>query len=57
MSDIWLTCDTCKGMRYNDAILKCTYKGRSIGEVLRMSVQEAIGFFRFWSDYRKIRYS
>lgn len=45
MSDIWLTCDTCNGMRYNDAILKCTYNGKSIGEVLRMSVQEAIGFF------------
>ncbi|HKL03026.1 MAG TPA: hypothetical protein VJ911_05100, partial [Cryomorphaceae bacterium] len=45
MSDIWLTCDACKGMRYNDTILACTYKGRSIGEVLRMTVQEAIVFF------------
>jgi excinuclease ABC subunit A len=45
MSDIWLTCDTCKGMRYNNTILACTYKGHSIGEVLRMTVQEAIDFF------------
>lgn len=45
MSDIWLTCDTCKGLRYNDTILECTYKGRSIGDVLRMTVQEAIAFF------------
>ena len=45
MSDIWLTCDSCKGMRYNETILACKYKGRSIGEVLRMTVQEAIDFF------------
>lgn len=45
MSDIWLTCDTCKGMRYNTTVLACKYKDRSIGEVLRMTVQEAIEFF------------
>ncbi|MCA1764267.1 MAG: ATP-binding cassette domain-containing protein [Flavobacteriales bacterium] len=45
MSDIWLTCDACSGMRYNDAVLACTYKGRSIGGVLQMTVQEAIAFF------------
>ncbi|PHS05901.1 MAG: excinuclease ABC subunit A [Kordia sp.] len=45
MSDIWLTCDACKGMRYNDAILACKYKERSIGDVLKMTVQQAIEFF------------
>jgi excinuclease ABC subunit A len=45
MNDIWLTCDTCKGMRYHATILACKYKERSIGEVLRMTVQEAIEFF------------
>ncbi|MFT5264686.1 MAG: excinuclease ABC subunit A [Polaribacter sp.] len=45
MSDIWLTCDSCKGMRYNDSILACKFQERSIGEVLRMTVQEAIEFF------------
>ncbi len=45
MSDIWLTCDTCKGMRYNDTILACRHNGLSIGDVLRMTVQEAIEFF------------
>jgi excinuclease ABC subunit A len=45
MSDIWLTCDTCKGLRYNNAILVCKYKERSIGDVLNMTVQEAITFF------------
>lgn len=45
MSDIWLTCDTCKGMRYNDTILACTLNGQSIGDVLQMTVQEAMAFF------------
>lgn len=45
MSDIWLTCDTCQGMRYHDSVLACTLRGRSIGEVLQMTVQEAIAFF------------
>jgi len=45
MSDIWLSCDTCQGMRYNDTVLSCQLNGRSIGEVLRMTVAEAITFF------------
>lgn len=45
MSDIWLTCDSCKGMRYNDTILACKFQEKSIGEVLQMTVQEAIVFF------------
>ncbi len=45
MSDIWLSCDTCKGMRYNETILGCTYHGKSIGEVLQLTVVEAIDFF------------
>jgi len=45
MSDIWLTCDSCKGMRYNDTILACKLNEYSIGDVLRMTVQEAIEFF------------
>ncbi|MDX2361838.1 MAG: ATP-binding cassette domain-containing protein [Crocinitomicaceae bacterium] len=50
MSDIWLTCDSCKGMRYNEAVLACKYKEFSIGEVLCMTVQEAIEFARAeWS--------
>jgi len=45
MSDIWLTCDHCKGKRYNENILACQYKGRSIGDVLKMTVEEALEFF------------
>ncbi len=45
MSDIWLTCHTCKGMRYNADLLTCKYNERSIGDVLRKTVEEAIEFF------------
>ncbi len=45
MSDIWLSCDSCMGLRYNDLILGCTIKQHSIGDVLQMTVQEAIEFF------------
>jgi excinuclease ABC subunit A len=45
MSDIWLTCDTCKGQRYNDVILSCKYKNLSVGDVLNLTVLEAIDFF------------
>lgn len=45
MSDIWLTCDACKGMRYDDAILQCKINEKSIGEILKMTVSEAIEFF------------
>lgn len=45
MSDIWLTCDSCKGLRYNDAVLKIKFKHHSIGEVLQMTAQEAFDFF------------
>jgi excinuclease ABC subunit A len=45
MSDIWLTCDTCNGLRYNKNVLACKLNDCSIGDVLRMTVQEAMEFF------------
>jgi len=45
MSDIWLTCDSCKGLRYSDVVLANMYQQKSIGEVMQMTVQEAIEFF------------
>jgi len=45
MSDIWLSCETCKGMRYNNNILNCKINSQSIGDVLKMTIQEAIDFF------------
>ncbi len=45
MSDIWLNCTSCNGMRYNKSLLAITYKKQSIGAILQMTVLEAISFF------------
>ncbi|PKN73013.1 MAG: excinuclease ABC subunit UvrA [Candidatus Cloacimonetes bacterium HGW-Cloacimonetes-3] len=45
MADIYVTCEVCKGKRYNHETLSIRYKGKNIAEVLDMDVQEAIEFF------------
>ncbi len=45
MSDIWVTCEVCKGMRFNAQTLEVTYRGKNISEVLKMTVDEALEFF------------
>jgi len=46
MSDIWVTCDVCKGKRYNSQTLDVTFRGKNISEVLDMSVDESFDFFQ-----------
>ncbi|MEO0225685.1 MAG: excinuclease ABC subunit UvrA, partial [candidate division WOR-3 bacterium] len=45
LPDIYITCDVCKGMRYNRETLEVRYKGKNISDVLNMSVSEALKFF------------
>jgi excinuclease ABC subunit A len=45
LPDIYVTCDLCKGRRYNRETLDIRYKGRNIHEVLEMTVEEAREFF------------
>lgn len=45
MSDIWVTCDVCHGKRYNVQTLEVTYRGKSIADVLGMTVDDALEFF------------
>ncbi len=45
LPDIYVTCDTCGGHRYNRETLEIFYKGRHIAEVLEMSVAQALRFF------------
>ncbi len=45
LPDVYVTCDVCGGKRYNRETLEILYKGRTISEVLEMSVQQALEFF------------
>lgn len=45
MSDIWVTCDVCHGKRYNTQTLEILYRGKSIADVLAMTVDDALEFF------------
>jgi excinuclease ABC subunit A len=45
LPDVWVTCDVCKGMRFNRETLQVCYKGKNIAEVLDMDAAEALGFF------------
>ena len=45
MADIYVTCDVCKGKRYNQETLSIRFKGKNIADVLDMDVQEAYEFF------------
>ena len=52
LPDVYVACEVCHGRRYNEETLACTYKGKSIYDVLEMSVEEALQFF---SNHPKIR--
>jgi excinuclease ABC subunit A len=55
LSDVFVTCDTCLGRRYNRETLHIKYKGKSIADVLEMSVEEALEFFKNHSQiHRKL---
>lgn len=45
LPDVYVTCDECKGKRYNKETLEILYKGKNIAEVLDMTVEEALQFF------------
>ena len=45
LPDVYVTCEVCKGARYNRETLEIMYKGKTIADVLSMSVEEALTFF------------
>ncbi len=56
LPDMRLTCEVCRGRRYNEQTLQITIRGKSIADVLAMTVEEALEFFRNYpSVERKLR--
>ncbi|MEG0708680.1 MAG: excinuclease ABC subunit UvrA [Longicatena sp.] len=53
LPDVYVPCEECGGKRYNDETLQVTYKGKSIYDILEMSVEESIEFF---SNLHKIKH-
>lgn len=51
LPDVWITCDICKGTRYNRETLEVEWKGKTIHDILEMPVDEALPFFE---HHRKI---
>src|SRR5207245_2351143 len=45
LPDVYVTCEVCKGKRYNREALEIHFKGRSIADVLEMTIEEALEFF------------
>jgi excinuclease ABC subunit A len=46
LPDVYIPCDTCRGKRYNRETLEIRYKGKTISEILEMTVSEALQFFQ-----------
>ena len=56
LPDIYVPCEVCKGKRYNHETLQVKYKGKSIYDVLEMTVEEAVEFFANMPKiYRKLK--
>jgi len=45
LPDVYVTCQSCKGRRYNPETLQVTYKGKHIADVLDMQIEDAVDFF------------
>ena len=46
LPDVYVTCDTCKGKRYNRETLEIRWRDKSIADILDMTVEEGVGYFK-----------
>ena len=53
LADVQISCDKCKGKRYNKETLSVLYKGKSIADILDMTVEQALKFFKNFSKIKK----
>ncbi len=54
LPDVWVTCDSCQGRRYTEEVLAITYRGKSIAEVLELTIDEALELFAAVPKLRKM---
>lgn len=54
LPDVYVTCETCKGTRYNPETLQITYRGKNIADVLDMRVEESLDFFKNFSHIVRV---
>ena len=52
LPDVYVTCETCKGERYNRETLEVTYRGKTIADALNMTIAEALEFFSAFPSIR-----
>ena len=45
LSDVWMTCDFCNGLRFNGPTLEVRWKGKNIAEILQLTVDQALTHF------------
>ncbi|MCX6581381.1 MAG: excinuclease ABC subunit UvrA [Candidatus Aminicenantes bacterium] len=54
LADVWTPCEECKGKRYNQETLECTFQSKNIADVLDMTIREALDFFSQYKDIHRI---